>query len=274
MLPSKNALIALLASLGLLTGCAELKEKLAPASSKPVFLYSNYYNADGENRYPADGNFSELMALLAEDFEVRVHREPLTDETLGDVDVVLIANPNKDAVEGNIPPPHVSAGDIATITRYVNKGGGLITTHNQENHNLENEQFNRLLSIFGIQIVEKHTAAKAFEIPEEAPIIGGLLWAYIIGNAIEIDPNHPTEPFAIVTNDRLQRPLKDEPDDAGILLAGAEWGDGRVLTIADSGWMLNEALNGEEVAEVVIENADNREIARRLAKWAAGLIDR
>ena len=48
-------------------------------------------------------------------------------------------------------------------------------------------------------------------------------------------------------------------------------GKGRVIVTTDSGWFLKAALNGEEAGGVVIENHDNREIARRLARWVGGM---
>lgn len=263
-------LAAALAFSLLLTACGP-KPSAENASAKPVLLYSYYFNAEGENRYPADGVFSEYMKELETDFEVRVHADPLNEETLSDVKVLLIANPNDKAVEGFPPPHHVNDSDIKTLTAFVNNGGGLITNHNQEKHNLETKNFNRLLKQFGIHTTEDYTEAKAIELSEDTPIIGGLMWAYIIGNSIQIDSDHPASPFAIVTNDVSQEPLKGTWNAEGILLAGAEPGKGRVLVITDSGWVLNAALNGEEAGGVVIENHDNREIARKLARWTAGL---
>lgn len=143
--------------------------------------------------------------------------------------------------------------------------------HNQENHNLETVAMNRLLARFGMEVSDDYTDAKALRIPKDAPIIGGLLWAYIIGDSVQIDPSHPAAPRAIVTNDLSQKPLKGTRDAEGILLAAAEPGKGRVLVITESGWILNAALNGEEAGGVVIKNHDNREIARRLTRWVAGL---
>lgn len=270
VLTSLRVFLAALAFNFLLTGCGS-EDSSPDSSAKPVLLYSNYYNAEGENRYPADGVFSQIMKQLAEDFEVRVHAEPLTAETLSDVKVLLIANPNDKAVEGFPPPPHMSDKDIDTLTRFVENGGGLITTHNQENHNLETVAMNRLLARFGMQITDDYTDAKAIRIPKDAPIIGGLLWAYIIGDSIQIDPSHPANPFAVVTNDLSQKPLVGPRDAEGILLAGANPGKGRVLVITDTGWLINAALNGEEAGGVVIREHDNYEIARRLTRWAAGL---
>lgn len=263
-------LIAALFSVLLLSGCGQTSS-VEESSGKPVLLYSNYYNAEGENRYPADGNFSEIMKEFSKDFQVRVHADALTAESLSDVKVLLIANPNDKAVDGFPAPPHVNATDIETLTRYVKNGGGLITSHNQANHNLETVAMNRLLGRFGIRITDDYTGAKAIRIPGDTPVIGGLLWAYIIGDSIKIDSSHPASPHSIVTNDLSQEPLAGDDNAEGILMAGAELGKGRIMVTTDSGWFLNAALNGEEAGGVVIENNDNREIARRLARWVGSL---
>jgi hypothetical protein len=264
-----RCLVALAASLLFLIGCGT--KEASDSSAKPVFLYSNYYNAEGENRYPADGVFSEFMDLVGQDFEVRVNADPLTAKTLSDVKVLLIANPNDKAVEGFPAPHHVTDADIKTLTTFVTNGGGLITTHNQENHNLETVQMNRLLGRFGLTITDDYTDAKAIRIPKEAPIIGGLLWAYIIGDSVQINSSHPAKPHSIVTNDLSQKPLKGERNAKGSLLAAAEPGKGRVLVITDSGWILNAVFHEEEAGGVVIKDHDNIEIARRLTRWVGGL---
>src|SRR6266850_2065289 len=70
----------------------------AGSKSKPVLLYSRYYNAEGENRYLPDGTYKEVVQRLREDFEVRVHNQPLTRGTLAGVKLLLIANPSDKAV--------------------------------------------------------------------------------------------------------------------------------------------------------------------------------
>lgn len=218
-------LLALGASVFFSSGCAGWRR--ASASSKPVLLYSLHFNAEGENRYPPDGVYSEVISLLSHDFQIRVHREPLTDQTLSDVRLILIANANDKAVPGFPPPPHVSPADIMALTRFVEQGGGLIVMQNQENHNVEVEHMNKLLARFGLLTTNLYTDAKRISIPGEAPVLGGLHWAYIIGNSIRIDPSHAARPFAIVTND-LRQPLRGGTRDTpGILLAGAEPGKGR-----------------------------------------------
>ena len=110
------------------------------------------------------------MQRLREDFEVRVHNQPLTRGTLAGVKLLLIANPSDRAVGTNAPPPHVSPADIAALTEFVHQGGGLILMENQENHNLEVEDSNKLLAQFGIQATNLYTDAKKLVLPKRHPL--------------------------------------------------------------------------------------------------------
>jgi hypothetical protein len=239
------------------------------AIAKPVVLYSRYYNAEGESRYLSDGTYKDVLQWLRSDFEVRVHNRPLTHEMLADVKLLLIANPSDKAVGGNPPPPHVSAADIKVLVEFVEKGGGLIISGNQENHNLEIDDVNKLLSRFGIQFTNLYTDAKQLVLPKQTPIIGGLRWAYYTGNLLLLDSSHPAKPHALVMNDLNQKPEKGTRDQSGCLLATAEPGKGRVVVITDSGWITDSALDGRGIGDVAIKEQDNREIFRRLTRWAA-----
>jgi hypothetical protein len=234
-----------------------------PAKGKPVLLYSRYFNAEGEGRYLPDGTYKEAIRRLQEEFDVRVHSQPLTSRTLAQVNLLLIANPNDKAVGPNPAPPHVSAADIEVLTDFVRRGGGLILMQNQENHNLEVEDMNKLLTRFGIQATNLYTDAKKLVLPKETPVIGGLRWAYYTGSA------HPAKPRALVINDLNQKPLGGPRDQAGCLLATAELGNGRVVVVTDSGWIIDAVLSEQGIGNVVIKGQDNWEIFRRLARWAA-----
>lgn len=240
------------------------------AADKPVFLYSRYFNAEGETRYLPDGTYSEVLDRLKEEFEVRVHAEPLTSETLAGVDVVLIANPSAEAVEDNPEPPRFSRRSIRALVRFVGEGGGLILMGNQEDHNLEVETTNRLLRRFGLQFEEKYTDFKPLELPESVPVIGGLKWAYYSGNLVSVNSDHRARPRALVENDLDQPLAQGTRDQAGPLLAVAEPGEGRVVVVTDSGWVTNPVFSGEGIAGMTVEDQDNSEIFRRLAVWAAG----
>lgn len=243
----------------------------ADAGAKPVLLYSRYFNARGESRYLPDGNYKEILRQLRRDFDVHVHDRPLTQETLAGVRLVLIANPSDKAVGANPPPHHVSEADIRALTEFVDRGGGLIVSGNQENHNLEVDDMNRLLARFGIQATNLYTDAKILEVPRETPVIGGLRWAYYTGNLLRLDPSHPARPRALVLNDLNVKPAGGPRNQAGCLLATAEPGKGRVVAVTDSGWIADFALEEQGVGGVALKGQDNGEIFRRLTRWAAGL---
>src|SRR6266702_581521 len=223
----------------------------ADSTAKPVLLYSRYYNAEGENRYLPDDTYKQVMQRLRQDFDVRIHNKPPTREKLADVKLLFIVNPSDKAVG--------------------NRRGGLIVSGNQENHNLEVEDMNKLLAQFGIQSTNLYTDAKKLVLPKETPVIGGLRWAYYTGNLLLLDPTSPAKPRALVVNDLNQKPPKCTRDQAGCLLATAEPGKGRVVVVTDSGWLADWAFNEEGIGGVAIKGQDNWEIFRRLTRWAAHL---
>ena len=245
--------------------------RTADSAARPTLLYSRYYNAQGETRYLPDGTFKDVLGRLNGEFNVQVHSRPLNRETLAGVKLLLIANPSDKAVGANPPPPHVSAADIQVLTEYVKNGGGLIVMGNQENHNLEITDLNKLLAQFGIQFRELYTDAKQLVLRQDTPIIGGLKWAYYTGNLLIVDRSNPYKPRALVLNDLKQPPIKGTRDQDGCLLAIAEVGKGHVLVVTDSGWITDSALDGRGIGDVAIKEHDNWEIFRRLARWAAGV---
>ena len=170
----------------------------AAEAPKPVFLYSRYFNAKGESRYLAEGQYRDVLERLGGRFEVRVNDLPLDGENLKGVAVVLIANPSDKAARENPPPHHMSARDVAELTRFVRDGGGLIAMGNQENHNLEIQDFNALLGEFGMRFENRYTDAKQLFIAKDVPIVGGLRWAYYTGNQVVVEPNHPARARALV----------------------------------------------------------------------------
>ena len=243
----------------------------APAGqAKPVLLYSRYFNAKGEKRYLPDGTYKDVLERLKERFDVRTSDEPLNADTLKNVSVVLIANPSDKAVGSNPPPHHGSEADAADLAKFVQAGGGLIAMGNQENHNLEIVDFNRLLSEFGMKFESRYTDAKQLVIPERVPIIGGLRWAYYTGNQVVVQPEHPAKPRGLVMNDLSQKPVGGPRDEPGILLAIAEPGKGHVVLVTDAGWISNDALSGKGIGPVAIKQQDNFEIMQRLALGRRG----
>jgi hypothetical protein len=264
--PAGNVLLVV----ALLSVCGASLAADSPARKKPVLLYSRYYNAVGESRYLPDGTYKEILTRLREEFDVRVHSQPLNAQSLAGVNVLLIANPSDKAVGTNPPPTHVTAADIGALTRYVEQGGGLIVMGNQENHNLEIVDMNKLLLRFGLQFTNLYTDVKKLALPRETPIIGGLRWGYYTGNLVQVTPEHPARPRSLILNDLGQKPLNGPRDTPGALLAVAEPGRGHVVVVTDSGWLSNDALSEKGIGGVVVRGQDNWEIFRRLAHWAGG----
>jgi hypothetical protein len=242
----------------------------ADAPKKPVLLYSRYFNAVDETRYLPDGNYKEVLTRLGGEFEVRAHAEPLTAKTLASVKVVLIANPSEKAIGTNPPPHHVAAPDIAALTQFVQAGGGLIVLGNQEAHNLETANLNKLLAHFGLQLVDKHTDIKLLPLPKNTPVIGGLNWLYYSGDQVVLTIGHPAKPRALVSNDLSIQPLNGPRNEPGCLLATAEPGKGRVVLVTDAGWITEDSLAGKLTNQPASVPNDNWEIMRRLTRWAAG----
>lgn len=237
--------------------------------TKPTLLYSRYFSAPGGERYSPDGAYKEVMERLGEEFDVRIHKKPLTPKTLAGVKVVFIANPGDKAVGTNAPPPHFSPGDIKTLARFVEQGGGFIIMGNQENHNLEVEDTNKLLARFGLQFTNLFTDFKKLALPTNTQVIGGLRWAYYGGNLLTLDTNHPAKPRGLIRNDLTQKPINGPRDQAGVLLAVSQPGRGRVVAVTDAGWIGNAALNDLGGGATSLQPHDNWEIFRRLARWAA-----
>ena len=242
---------------------------LRAADAKPVFLYSRYFNAPGEARYLADGNYREVLQRLAKDFRVRTHDQPLNVATLAGVNVVLIANPSDVAVSNQPAPHHVESQDIRALTQFVQSGGALIAMGNQENHNLETKDLNKLLLQFGLQFTNLYTDAKLLPLPKTTPIIGGLRWGYYTGNLLLTDASHPAKPHGLIMNDLTVKPAKGDRDQAGALLAPAEPGQGRVIVVTDAGWICDWAFDEKGVGGVALKGQDNWEIFRKLSLWAA-----
>ncbi len=234
---------------------------------RPVLLYSRHFNAVGENRYLPDGTYREILHRLSHEFDIRVHDQPLTPQSLQGIKVILIANPSDRAVGTNPPPHHLTDADINTLDSYINGGGGLVILGNQENHNLEIDDTNRLLARFGLHFTNVYTDAKQLSFSIRVPLFGGLKWAYYTGNQVRFVPGHPAHPQALLSNDPNQKTATGNRNPRGALMASAEPGRGRVAVVTDAGWLTDDALSGRGIGGVAIKEHDNFEIARRLLHW-------
>lgn len=75
---------------------------------------------------------------------------------------------------------------MATLRKLAEQDGGLIIMDNQENHNLQCVNLNKLLARFGLEFSTRFTDSKHIVVPKEAPVIGGLAWGYYAGNLVAL----------------------------------------------------------------------------------------
>lgn len=250
-----------------------LGSRAAPAASRPVLWYCLHYQAPGENRYPPDGAYSEAMALLGRDFEVRVSAARPGREMLHDVAVLLLANPNDTAHGTNPPPVHVGRADGRALERFVRQGGGLVVFGNQENHNLEVTDLSRhLLRRFGLELANLgYQDGKLYTLPADAPFGAGLRWAFYMGNHVAFTGRARDQARTVVANDPATPALNGPRNGPGTLLAVARPGRGRVVVATDAGWLGNAALKDLGLPNgFVIRGHDNAELARQMFRWAMG----
>ncbi|MGV3771755.1 MAG: hypothetical protein ACO1QB_02565, partial [Verrucomicrobiales bacterium] len=158
-------------------------------------------------------------------------------------------------------------GDLVAITEWVLNGGGLLVLQNQENHNLEVNDFNRLLRQFGLQATNLYTDAKLLKLPNSNSPLGGLKWAYYSGNSLKLIPGHPANPEPLITNDLNQKPAIGSRDQEGILAAISTPGLGRVVVVTDAGWLCDWAFNGQGVGGVAFKEHDNWKIFETMTRW-------
>ncbi len=96
---------------------------------------------------------------------------------------------------------------------------------NPENHHLEIAGFNALMKPFGMQFVNRYPSARKLELPRSLPIIGGLCWAYYIGNLVSVDRGDAANPRGRGGQRSPQeKPAKGTRDEDAVSLArAASW---------------------------------------------------
>ena len=237
-------------------------------TTRPVLLYTRAFHAVGEKDYAPDGPYADLLKRLGQDFDVRVSADPIGRDTLKGVSVVLIANPNENAIKDGPPPAHISRNDVFHLVNFVQNGGGLIFLSNQSSaHNCEKDDANKLLQHFGVKATHFEVGVKRFDIPKDTPIVGGLRWAFYYGSILDVDKNHLLKPRVLVENQPDIEPVRGMKGLAGPILVSVEAGDGRVIIAGDTGWLTDWAMN--QTKDDAIRGQDNWTIFQRLSRWVA-----
>jgi hypothetical protein len=105
--------------------------------------------------HPGDSSYARAAAVLAErDFEVMPNLEqPLTDETLREAEVLVIAHPSDPRWEKTTGhgSPRLSPEEVDAIEAFVAQGGGLIVLGETEQEKYGNN-LNELLARFGLHL--------------------------------------------------------------------------------------------------------------------------
>lgn len=220
-----------------------------------------------QETHPADVSLQRAAAALGErDFRVGVNAaEPLSEATLADADVLVIAHPSDPQWEATVGTgsPLLSAVEIEAIAAWVEAGGGLIVLGETEQAKYGNN-LNELLARFGIEI--ETATVQDYENHRKAPS-----WIY----ADLVDPGEAgADPLVRVGSlcfyragtlalsggaRTIARSSADAAPPRAPLAAVAEHGAGRVVALADSD------LFGDDC----IGDLDHETFWVNLAYWAA-----
>jgi hypothetical protein len=220
--------------------------------------------------HPEDSSYAVAAeALASRDFEVLPNAErPLSRETLGGADVLVIAHPSDPKWEAttNSRTPRLSDRELDAIEEFVRGGGGLIALGETEQEKYGNN-LNDLLSRFGIEVsnctvqdYEHYLSAPSWVLaeltsgsngdPEEVDLLARVHQACFYRSAT----------LALHDGGRVvARTSPSASPPQAPLAAITEHGEGRVVVLADSD------LFGDDC----IGELDNESLWLNLVYWAA-----
>jgi uncharacterized membrane protein len=209
---------------------------------------------------PFDSSYAKAARFLAErDFAVGRNADtPLTQATLCESDVLVIAHPSERAWERttNANSPRLSDYEIAAVRDFVRAGGGLIVLGETE-HAKYGNNLNALLGDFGIQI-ETATVFDYMHYDQVTswikaqPSINGIARTGLLtqisdislyrAGTLALDAQSNAQPALFTSN-------VAQPSRAPVM-AAAEYGAGRVAVIADSDWLGDEFFDAHDHARL------------------------
>jgi len=220
---------------------------------------------------PFDSSYALAGQYLADrDFDIaRNIDSPLTADALARADVLVVAHPSERKWEHttNTRTPKFSGEEISAIRGFVERGGGLIVIGETENDKYGNN-LNDLLGVFGIGIETvtvfdyTHFDTVTSWVKAQPYMPGtscGIASASLLSNVGDIcfyragvlNLSHGARP-ALITSDVAQPP-------SAPLLAVAEFGQGRVVAVADSDWLGDEFFGAH----------DHSQLWANMVYWAA-----
>lgn len=235
------------------------------SATRPTVWYCLGYNTPNAPQYKVtdtgERGWSRVYATLMRHMDLRVSAMAPTPEQLAGVDVLIILNPEENRWEGGPAPRLMGDDDVRVLADYITGGGALLFGSNQDYmHNIEKTRTNRLLERFGMRVGTAPVGLKLLQIPDDAPVVGGLRWRFFFGSGVEFVEANCCRPEVWVWNDPAAPTLEDVPGDRVPLMAACETtSSGRVIVMGDSGWTANGTI-GED---------DNWVILWRQLRWLA-----
>jgi hypothetical protein len=219
--------------------------------------------------HPGDASYAVAAdALSTRDFDVQCNAErPLTTDTLGDCDVLVIAHPSDPAWERTTGSgsPRLADDELDAIEAFVFAGGGLIVLGETEQDKYGNN-LNALLARFGLRLenqtvqdYEHHLGAPSWVLAQLEPggrgHAGDLLarvHAACLYRATTISSSNGAR---VLARTHATASVPGAP-----LIVASEHGAGRVVVLADSD------LFGDDC----IDQLDHRALWENLCFWVAG----
>ena len=220
--------------------------------------------------HPGDSSYARAAALLgARDFSVDGnHDRPLSLETLGACDLLVIAHPSDPRWERTTQTgsPRLTQAEIDAIEAFVHSGGGLIVLGETEQEKYGNN-LNELLARFDLHL--ENVTVQDYEHPH-----GGVP-SWVLGDLVPGPRGADGDLLARVhaacfyrattissTNGArvLARAHPSASHPSAALLVAGRHGEGRVVVLADSD------LFGDDC----IDQLDHQDLWLNLCYWASG----
>lgn len=149
---------------------------------------------------------------------------------------------------------------IGALVSWVNRGGRLLILAAPPT---EKAGINNLLSRFAIMMGPVRIGGKTWRLPENAPVVSGLVWQTRALGTLDVAESAETPAPMLVMNDRSIPPAQPpERDYAGALMVLATAEKGKVAVVSGEHWASDKALAS-------LETQDNLKILTRLLTWLA-----
>jgi unsaturated rhamnogalacturonyl hydrolase len=175
-----------------------------------------------------------------------------TAVNLKSASVFIMVDP--DHKKDNPNPNFVSANDIKVISDWVKAGGTLLLMAN-DSANCELQNFNKLAGTFGVRFTEKSINMVKNDVYEQ-----GVVYPQPGDRIFKSTKKMFLKELSVLN---IKAPATiNTAKEGDIIIATAEFGKGRVLTVGDP-WLYNEYIDGRKLPP----GYENYKAAEDLVKW-------